>query len=332
MPPKLLITGVTGLIGNAVLDKLTSDRTNQFQITGLIRPGTKASRFKLFSDRIQAEFIDLSDIPAIQNHLARNAYDAILHIGALRGGRRFSRQQYYQSNVNSTEQLVEYALDKKARLVFCSSVGVFGAIPEEMPANNDCPYKEDNYYHYTKICCEKIINRAILNGLDAVILRPSITYGPGDKGFPFQLVRMVKRRIFPVSNKNIWMHLCHIDAVSTAFAKLVTDKSELSGGAYNIADLEPVRQRDLVNFIYRELFNKNYPGLLTVDNDILIAGEAVSRFLHSELWTARFELIAHSWIYQVRDTYEVLGLAGHYTIPDFRIIIRNFVQPNRRDR
>jgi nucleoside-diphosphate-sugar epimerase len=193
-----------------------------------------------------------------------------------------------------------------------------------MPANIESPYKEDNYYHLTKIMCEKNINRAILKGLNAVILRPSITYGLEDTGFPYQLVKLVKNNTFLVSNKNVWMHLCHIDTISTAFVKLVTDKFSITGRTFNIADIEPVRQRDLVNFIYRQLNNKNYPRLLTIDNNILRFGERVSRFVKNELWTSRFELISHSWFYQVQASYDALELPQHYTIPDFKIITNEF--------
>jgi nucleoside-diphosphate-sugar epimerase len=325
---KLLITGITGLIGRSVLEKLLN-LDDAFQISALIRPGTKLDRFGQYIDRIKLIYIDLSDISGLTNHLQNEVYDVILHIGALRGGRRFSKSQYYKTNVQATEQLVEAALINKSRFVFCSSVGVFGAIPEEIPANNECPYKEDNYYHYTKIQCEKIINRATLGGLNAAIVRPSITYGEGDRGFPWQLINLVRHRLFLSSNKNIWMHLCHVETITAAFIKLVTDKASIIGKAYNIADVEPVQQRDLINFIYRQIYNKNYPSWVTIDNRLLIFAERVSKFLRLELWTSRFELISHSWFYQVHDAYDELDIPQHFTIPDFKLAINDYLKKGK---
>ncbi len=319
---RVLITGITGLIGRSVAEKLIK-YDNFTSLTALVRPGTNLQRFKQFDNKLNIEFIDLGDIVKLKSFLEINDFDIILHIGALRGGRKASRQVYNQVNIQSTEQFIEYALKKKARLIFCSSVGVFGAIPSELPANNECPYKEDNYYHYTKIMCEKVINQAILKGLNAVILRPSITYGLGDSGFPNQLIKLVKFRVFPLSNKNLWLHLCNIDTISEAFVILATSKQHIIGKAYNIADVEPVRQKDLVNFIHRQIYNKNYPGVLKIDNNLLVLGEKISRLVRNELWTSRFELIAHSWFYKVDDAYEQLELPIHYTIPDFRAIIRD---------
>lgn len=325
---KILITGITGLIGKEVLSRLL-DSDLELQITALIRPDTDITRFKQFKDQIRIEYIDLADLKALLAFLSENKFDVFLLIGALRGGRKASKDLYYRTNVQSTEQFISAALKQQTRLIFCSSVGVFGAIPQEMPANNETEYKEDNYYHYTKIACEKLINKAILRDLDALILRPSITYGNGDHGFPAQLVKLVDKSIFPVSNKSIWMHLCHIDTIATAFVKAVSDKSEIKGKAFNIADLEPVRQSDLVNFIYRQLYNKNYPGFIKIDNNLLRLGEKFARMVKNELWTSRFELISHSWFYQVHDAYEALDLPQHYTIPDLRLIIDNYKQNKR---
>lgn len=324
MKKRVLITGISGLIGSSVLNRLV-DFTEEFEISAIVRPGTDKKRLK-HSDKIKTEFLDLGNIEGLINLLAQNTYDLIIHIGALRGGRKATKSMFYNTNVKSTEQFIEHALSNNSRLILCSSVGVFGAIPDEMPANNETPYKEDNYYHYTKIQAEKAINRAILKGLNAVIVRPSITYGPGDYGFPYQLVKLVKHRIFPMSNKNVWMHLCNIDVITSALINLATTKFHITGKAFNLADVEPVQLRDLVNFIYRQIYNKNYPHILTIDNNLLSLGEGIARLLKNELWISRFELIGHSWFYQVHDTYDTLELPAHYTIPDFRIVISDYLK------
>jgi nucleoside-diphosphate-sugar epimerase len=322
---RILITGITGLIGKSVLSKLIQFN-DTYDITAIIRPDTNPKRFLGYKDKIKIEYIDLTNIEALKVYLSRESFHIILHIGAIRGGRRFSKQLYYDANVRATEQLVDNSLKNKSRFIFCSSVGVFGAIPDEIPANNESPYKEDNYYHYTKIVAEKIINRAILKGLDAVILRPSITYGTGDKGFPYQLVKMVNNNIFPICNKNIWIHMCNIDTIASAFIKLINEKSSITGVSFNIADVEPVQLKDLVNFIKRQLSGRNYSKLLVFDSSLFTIGYFLSNLIHSDLWKSRFELISKSWFYSVRESYLQLDLPSHFTIPDFNIVIKDFTQ------
>jgi len=326
---KVLITGITGFVGGAVLRRILAE---DYEIHALVRPGTPKHRTSDFATAIRIHQIDLSDTVALRSFLCSESFDCILHIGALRGGRKASRDQYYRSNVSSTEQMVDYCLKHSCKLVFCSSVGVFGAIPEELPANAQTRKNPDNYYHYTKIEAEKIIGKAILHGLKAAIIRPSITYGKGDFGFPYQMVRMVHRHRFPLINKRIWIHLCHIDALVEAFNWALQNDFG-SHIAWNVADREPVQLQALINFISRQLHQKNYPGWLTVDRMFFDLGERISRIMKNELFISRFELISKSWFYDVQAYYtkmEELGIKPHYTIPDIQISIDDYLGASSR--
>lgn len=319
----LLITGITGLIGKAVLTKIL-ERNLQYQITALVRPGTGVDRFALFVGNVEIVEIDLADTKTLRSFLESNRFDVVMHIGALRGGREFSRAQFLRANLHSTQQIVEHCKKNSSELIFCSSVGVFGAIPSELPANNQTLRIPDNLYHYTKIESEKAIDRAVLNGMKAAILRPAITYGPGDHGFPFQLIRMVHKRRFPLINKRIWIHLCHVDAISGAFVWLLENEWE-SGVNLNIADREPIQLHALVNFISRQLRKSNYRPLFRIDRRILQLGEKIATLLRSELWISRFQLISRSWFYDVRPFYTLMGLQEHYTIPEIQSCINYYL-------
>jgi len=186
----LLLTGITGFIGKSVAKKLIG----HYEITALIRPKTNKKRYAEFIDKVNFVEIDLGDIKKLKQFLEKKAFTYIVHIGALRGGRKFSKEEYQRANVFATEQLVLNAVKNQSKLLFCSSVGVFGAIPLELPANNYTPKQEDNYYHYTKIRSEAIIQKYVLAGnLNAYILRPAITYGGEDFGFPFTLIKLIDK-------------------------------------------------------------------------------------------------------------------------------------------
>lgn len=298
-----------------------------YNIHALVRPGTPKHRLAEFEGQIHISEIDLADTVSLRNYLGANEFTSILHIGALRGGRKASRDQYYRSNVSSTEQMVDYCLKTGCKLVFCSSVGVFGAIPAELPANSQTPKNPDNYYHYTKIEAEKIIGKAILHGMQAAIIRPSITYGRGDHGFPYQLVKMVHKHSFPMINKRIWVHLCHIDALVQAF-KWTLENDFDRHLVWNVADREPVQLHALVNFISRQVHGKNYPKFLTVDRLFFDLGERVARVLKNELFISRFELISKSWFYDVQDFHsqmEQSRIKAHFSIPDIQITIDDYL-------
>ncbi|MEN6445168.1 MAG: NAD(P)-dependent oxidoreductase [Candidatus Cloacimonas sp.] len=323
----ILITGITGFVGRNVLNQLIKS-SSDLNITALVRPGTPIKRYEEYGDLLRIIEMDLADTSLLKEFLFTNEFETILHIGALRGGRKFPKETYLRSNVYSTAQMVEYCLAKEAKLIYCSSVGVFGAIPQELPAGHQTERNPDNFYHYTKIESERIINRAILNGLKAAIVRPSIVYGEGDYGFPYQMVKLVDKYIFPLINRPIWIHLCNIDALVRAFVYLTLNDWK-SGLTLTVADREPVQLQLLIDFISRQLHNKNYPRYLKWDRRFFAWGEKISRLLKNELWISRFELISKSWFYDVTAYYEIMdkeGIKPHFTIPEFEITIKDYLK------
>lgn len=321
MNKKILITGISGFIGGHVGHKLCDHYED---ITALIRPGTASSRIATFQDKIKFVPIDLSNTEALKQYLHENRFDCILHIGALRGGRKGDRQAFLRSNVIATQVIADSALEKNSRLVFCSSVGVFGAAPTELPATNQTERQQDNLYHTTKIHAESIIQQNVMNGLDAVIVRPAITYGPGDYGFPYTLVKLVKKHMMLLPDKLVWIHLADVNLVSEVFLRLV-EYPFVPGMAYNVADREPIKIHDLVNFISRKVHQEDYPARYTIDQKYFAWGEKISSILHNELWISRFQLISKSWMFEVTDIYHDLNLAPVNTIPTFESVIKWFM-------
>lgn len=313
----ILLTGITGLIGRSVAKKLYQN----YHITAIIRPQTNKKRYQDFEGKIKFVEIDLTDIKKLRSFLDKNSFDFILHIGALRGGRKFSREDYHKANVFSTEQLVLNAIKNNSKLLFCSSVGVFGAIPLELPANNLTPRQEDNYYHKTKIISEAIIQKYVLAGkLNAYILRPAITYGPGDYGFPYTLIKLIDKKLLVYPDKHFRIHMTHIDLITDAFNKALESECP-SGKQWIIADEVPVLFSSLVDFISDKIHHKPYPKNRCIDSFWFDLGIKISRFFKNELWVSRFELISKNWFYDVSESNEDLHLKHFTTIPSFKTVI-----------
>jgi len=313
---KILVTGISGFIGKNVVRNLLQKNV---QITAVIRPNTNRKRISEFENKVKFIEIDLTDISNLRKFLSENSFDQIIHIGAIRGGRKFIKQQYFDANVNATEQLIINAKKNNSKFIFCSSVGVFGAIPKELPANNFTEKQEDNYYHFTKIYAEKLIQQYVLNGLNAVIVRPAITYGEDDFGFPFTLTKLIDKKMLFLPNREIKVHLTNIELLVQAFSKL----SEINfkpGTAYNVADLHPVKLNEIVDFINQELNEKKYPNHKIINAKLFNFGENIARFFKNELWVSRFELISKSWYYDIQNSYADLGLKHIETIPNFKVV------------
>jgi nucleoside-diphosphate-sugar epimerase len=328
MANKILLTGATGFIGNQVLQNLQQTGTD---ITALIRPNTAKSRLKNFDNSVQIVEIDLCNIPELRKFLDANSFDTIIHIGALRGGRKASRKKYHLANVDASEQLMINSMQNNSKFIFCSSVGVFGAIPCELPANNYTKKQEDNFYHLTKIQSEKLLQKYVLHGLNGAIIRPAITYGIGDYGFPYTLIKLIDKKLLRLPDHDVTIHLTNVHILAQAFQKLM-EIDFLPGSAFNVADPKPVKLHDLADFISREIHNKRFSDRYIIKSKWFELGERISLSLKNELWTARFHLISKSWYYDVEEAYKILNLKKVSTIPDIKFVIDWYLNKNKKKR
>lgn len=316
MTSKILITGISGFIGRNVLKQLIQSYDS---ITAIVRPGTKHQRIEEFIDKVKFAKIDLTDISTLKEYLDKNSFEIIIHIGAVRGGRNLSNSNYFDANVNATEQLVINARDNDSKFIYCSSVGVFGAIPLELPAKNSTKRQEDNYYHFTKIRAEAIIQKYVLYGLKAAIIRPSITYGTNDYGFPFTLTKLIDKKLLFLPDQDVMIHLANINVITQSFLRLI-EMNYQPGVCYNVADSHPIELHKLADFISNELRIKPYSSKKDIDIEYFKKGEKIAKIFKSELWIARFQLISRNWYYDVENSYIDLSLKESDTIPNFKIV------------
>jgi len=315
MSKKVLITGATGFIGSNVTRALAQKK---FDLTAIIRPDSSTKRISDCLDQITIVSIDLADIDKLKRFLEQNSFDVIVHIGALRGGRNYSSDIYYKANVEATEPI--NALSNNSVFLFCSSVGVYGTIPNELPANINTEFQGDTHYHYTKIKAEAAVQKLILNGLQAVIIRPAITYGEDDYGFPYVLTKLVHKRLLFLPDVAIKIHLANIEIVTDAFYKLV--EGEFEGcKIYNIADRYPVKMSELAAFISERLHMRKYPANRYIS---LLFFRKLERWAQSwgmEKTLNRIKLISNSWFFDTTDAYNELYLRHVKTIPDFKSVV-----------
>ena len=317
MNKNLLITGITGFIGRHVARELLNKKIG---ITAIIRPSTDPKRIEEFKENVDFVKIDLNEINDLKSYLKENTFDIILHIGAVRGLKKISNNEYFNVNVNATEQLIINALANNSKFIYCSSVGVFGTIPSELPAKNSTKHQSDNYYHYTKIRSESLIQKYVLRGLNAAIIRPSITYGIGDYGFPYKLIKLVNKNLLILPNEDVLIHLTSINLLIQAFCRLIEIKYH-PGVAYNIADKNPVNLKELASFINYELKNKKIKKIKTLNKKFFNLFIKLSEIIKNDNLKMRFQLISQSWYYDVSKSFIKLSLKSVETISEFKIII-----------
>jgi nucleoside-diphosphate-sugar epimerase len=140
--------------------------------------------------------------------------DLIYHLAAAQTRVGAGKAVYWRTNVEGTQHLIDAVLRHRvARLVHCSTAGVTGSATNG-PMSEETPYRPDpwNLYTTTKTEGEKLVRRAIADrGLPAVIFRPPVIYGPGDRKLLKLFRALAQRRFVMLGSGQTSYHMIYID-------------------------------------------------------------------------------------------------------------------------
>jgi nucleoside-diphosphate-sugar epimerase len=190
----ILVTGGTGLVGSHLLQALAAEGK---PVSAIKRPSGNTDMirkvFNLYSKEPEKDFAriewveaDLMDIFSLEE--AMEGVEEIYHCAALVSFLPGDRKKLLRDNTEGTANLVNAALEKKVRkLCHVSSIAALGR-PENMSdlIDEDLVWKtskNNSIYAISKYGAEREVWRGTAEGLDAVIVNPSIILGlAGKKG------------------------------------------------------------------------------------------------------------------------------------------------------
>lgn len=186
----IFVTGGTGLIGSHLLFELVSAGN---KVKALKRKTSNLQQvlktFSYYSETPQELFRtiewvdgDILDYFGLEKLLA--GADEVYHCAAIVSFDGSDRKQMINNNVEGTANLVNAALEAGVKK-FChvSSVSALGKNQNGYPVDeltNWMPSKKVTGYSHSKFFSETEIWRGIEEGLNAVIVNPSIVLGPGN--------------------------------------------------------------------------------------------------------------------------------------------------------
>jgi nucleoside-diphosphate-sugar epimerase len=231
----------------------------------------------------------------------------VIHLAAIRGGGNASPPEFRRVNIEGTETLLREAYEHHAEsFIFCSSAGVYGTVPQEVPAGLDTPLCGDNLYHRSKIAAEEAVSAYIRKGLNAYIVRPLITYGSGDNGFPGSLVRLVRRHLLVLPATDHRIHLVSVDRLAEIFLSIL--RKDRCQRVFIAGDVEPVALWDLVNWIHEYFYGRPYPRDMRLPDGIFRWLLRLFEGAGNEKWVTRMALLSKDWSYESVDTYRLLDV------------------------
>ena len=184
---RILITGASGFVGQALVQYLTQAGHEVRAVTRQPVPGFTGSETCLIDDLVTADWpVLLKDIEQVVHLAARVHQVQETSAEPLAEFRRINR--------DATEVLAAAALQAGVRrFVFISSVKAAVDSTGIQPIDENFPANPQSHYGISKLEAEQTLLSLVGNtGFEPVILRLPLIYGPGAKGNLQSLFRIMK--------------------------------------------------------------------------------------------------------------------------------------------
>lgn len=245
----ILVTGANGLVGSFLCKELVG---KGYKVKALVRKNSDTSLLKEIADNLEIHIGELNDVGSLLD--AIEGVECIVHTAAIISFWKKRKDDMYQTNVEGTKNILDAALEKGVKkFIHISSVAAIGRKVSDSFITETNTWEEsalNTNYAVTKHQAELEVFRAVEEGLDAVILNPSIILGPGLKGT--SSVRLFEY----VEQKNKFYtegYLNFVDVRDVVDSILFFIENETPSGERFIVNAGTIRYKDFFDAIAQAL-------------------------------------------------------------------------------
>ncbi|QDS95813.1 3 beta-hydroxysteroid dehydrogenase/Delta 5--_4-isomerase [Roseimaritima multifibrata] len=251
---RVLVTGANGFVGRQLCERLLTDG---WQVRGTIRRAESAAELA-----VGVQPVVIGDIATFENWgAALDSVDSVVHLVARTHVMNETVEDplplYRQVNVAGTQRLLDGCEGTQVkRFVFVSSIKAVGeANSEPYTELSDC-LPEDAYGVSKREAEQLVLETTSRLGIEPVVLRPPLIYGPGVLGNFSRILRAIDRGMpLPlgcVKNRRSLLYVGNfVDAIAICLKH--------SGAAYqtfHLADGEAVSTNELARHMAFALARK----------------------------------------------------------------------------
>ena len=190
----VLLTGATGFVGRAIAANLSAGE--RFRICAAVRQDSVKFPQALRLVRVG----EIDDSTQWDAALAGN--DVVIHSAArahiMKDSVADPLAEYRRVNVSGSLNLARQAIDAGVkRFIFISSIKVNGegTLPGNPYTADDSPQPQDPYGVSKSEAEQELRNLTRNSGMELVIIRPTLVYGPGVKANFFSMMSWLRRGI-----------------------------------------------------------------------------------------------------------------------------------------
>jgi UDP-glucose 4-epimerase len=241
---KILVTGASGFIGSALCRTLLNSGC---QVRTAVRRTSQLQGLEQFV---------VDDVGAATDwSAALKGIDVIIHLAArthiMDEKASEPLAEYRQVTVEGTRRLArEASAAGIKRIVLLSTVKVHGEFTVGRPFNEDDEPSPGDAYGISKLeaeqCLKEICGQA---GVEHVIIRSPLVYGPGVKGNLLRLMRRIHRgRLLPLGGIDNRRSLISLDNLVDVLI-LSSMRAECAGQTFLVSDGNDISTTELVTLI-----------------------------------------------------------------------------------
>ncbi len=283
----ILVTGATGFVGRALASELVA---NGSQVKALVR---KVSTY--LPVEIEQVVVDLGEIEGEGSMKATvSGVDVVVHAAArvhmMQDRSANPLAEFRKLNRDTTLTLAELAADEGVkRFVFLSSIGVNGNNSVKPFSEKDTPNPQEPYAISKYEAEQGLLVLAKKTGMQVVIIRPPLVYGPNAPGNFGTLVNWLRRGVpLPlgaINNKRSFVALDNL----VSFIALCADRTRSPKAAnqvFLISDGEDVSTTQLLRKVADALGKKRWllpvpVGLMSFAARLIGKGDVANRLFGS---------------------------------------------------
>lgn len=273
---RILVTGANGFVGRHLCRELAKSGRD---VVAAVRNHAAATKL----DECASEICRTGPVgPGTDWTRALKGCDAIIHLVArvhvMRDPEREPLNAFREINVKGTERLCKQACDMGVRrFIFVSSIKVNGeATNGHAFRADDAPNYQDPYGQSKWEAEERLRILAEEAGMEWVVVRPPLIYGPGVRGNFLTLLACVSRGMpLPLGSVNNQRSLIGVQNLASLL-NLLIDHPAAAGKRFLVKDGEDVSTPELIRKVATALHRT--PRLIPIPESLLLtAGTLLHR-------------------------------------------------------
>ncbi|MBD2089372.1 NAD-dependent epimerase/dehydratase family protein [Microcoleus sp. FACHB-1515] len=242
---KALVTGANGFTGSHLVKALL-DRGHT--VTAFVRKSSQIDRIANLP--IEFAYGDICDRTTLET--AMQGIDWVFHTAAYVELGLVDAAKMERTNVDGTAAVLAAATAAKvAKVVYCSTIGVYGDTQGETIDETFKRRQTDfsSAYDRTKFRAQQLVNQAVAQGLPVVSIMPSGIFGADDPHFGPVMAQFCKGGLKVWAGGDRITGIVHVDDLALL---MILAAEKAPAGAHYIASTADMTTREMFDFLSQQ--------------------------------------------------------------------------------